>query len=156
MDREKKISDIIAVLEKAQDGLYRGVDLYVDVKDHNGIPYGGIGVGYAAPSEEYGVFTGDFLFVPLTELSDDSIDLLWDKLLIRGATVSKEVVQKLTSRVNAALRDIIQEDIKQFLDDGMQHGTVVEALYDAFSAIESGEAKNIQEALLIGASEWYK
>jgi hypothetical protein len=46
--------------------------------------------------------------------------------------------------------------IRKFLRDGEDHGTVVEALYEAFRAIQTGEAQDISEALYIGASEWYK
>ena len=156
MTREDKIKNIIAVLDATEK---RMVDTYIDVEDQVGVPYYGISIGYAIRSQEYGVFTGDFLFVPLLDLSDESIELIWDRLVDimgrKGVTIEGQD-QNLTLRVSAALRDVTHEDIKQFLDDGMEHGTVVEALYDAFSALETGEARSIQEALNIGASEWYK
>jgi hypothetical protein len=46
--------------------------------------------------------------------------------------------------------------VKDFLHEGMDHGTVVEAMYYALKAALTGEAQDISEALYIGASEWYK
>ena len=77
MTRDKKISDIIAVLKAVESG---GVDMYVDVYDLDGIPYYGIGLGQDHRTGEYGVFTGDFMFVPFKQLDDDSIDLIYDQL----------------------------------------------------------------------------
>lgn len=54
------------------------------------------------------------------------------------------------------LRDINMYAIKTFLDTGNEHGTTVEALYEAFQAIFAGKAQTISEALQIGAREWYK
>lgn len=54
------------------------------------------------------------------------------------------------------LRNINMHAIKTFLDTGKEHGTTVEALYEAFQAIFAGEAQTISEALQIGAREWYK
>lgn len=54
------------------------------------------------------------------------------------------------------LRNINMHAIKTFLDTGKEHGTTVEALYEAFQAILAGEAQTISEALQIGAREWYK
>lgn len=54
------------------------------------------------------------------------------------------------------LRDINMYAIKTFLDTGDEHGTTVEALYEAFQAIFAGKAQTISEALQIGAREWYK
>ena len=54
------------------------------------------------------------------------------------------------------LRNINMHAIKTFLDTGNEHGTTVEALYEAFQAIFAGEAQTISEALQIGAREWYK
>ena len=77
MTRDRKISDIITVLKAIESG---GVDMYVDVYDLDGAPYYGIGLGQGHRTGEYGVFTGDFMFVPLKELDDDSIDLIYDQL----------------------------------------------------------------------------
>lgn len=54
------------------------------------------------------------------------------------------------------LSSINMHAIKTFLDTGNEHGTTVEALYEAFQAIFAGEAQTISEALQIGAREWYK
>lgn len=48
------------------------------------------------------------------------------------------------------------QQVANFLHEGMDHGTVVEAMYYALKAALTGEARNISEALDIGASEWYK
>ena len=77
MTRDRKISDIITVLKAIESG---GVDMYVDIYDLDGIPYYGIGLGQSQHTGEYGVFTGDFMFVPFKELDDDSIDLIYDQL----------------------------------------------------------------------------
>ena len=57
-----------------------------------------------------------------------------------------------------AISDMDQEllQVKDFLHEGMDHGTVVEAMYYALKAALTGEAQDISEALFIGASEWYK
>ena len=55
---------------------------------------------------------------------------------------------------DSAARDMAL--INSFLEVGQEHGTVVEALYEVFRAIQTGEAQDIPEALCIGASEWYK
>lgn len=46
--------------------------------------------------------------------------------------------------------------VYDFLREGMEHGTVVEATYCALKSALSGEAKSVQEALRIGSGEWYK
>lgn len=69
---------------------------------------------------------------------------------------SSEQAEEVTAAARQALMDIHMNLIRKFLRDGEDHGTVVEALYDAFRAIETGEAQDIAEALYIGASEWYK
>jgi hypothetical protein len=69
---------------------------------------------------------------------------------------SLEEGEKVTAEARQALMDIHMNQIRKFLRDGEEHGTVVEALYEAFRAIETGEAQDISEALFIGASEWYK
>ena len=48
------------------------------------------------------------------------------------------------------------EAIAAFLKEGETHGTVVEALHAALSSALSGEAKSVEEALVIGENEWYK
>ena len=77
MTREEKIRDIIRMLNTTER---HGVDMYVDIYDLEGTPYYGIGLGQSQHTGEYGVFTGDFMFVPFKELDDDSIDLIYDQL----------------------------------------------------------------------------
>lgn len=62
----------------------------------------------------------------------------------------------IIASANQALIDIHMDLIRKFLEEGLKHGTVVEALYYAFRAILDGEAKTLQEALDTGAGEWYK
>ena len=69
---------------------------------------------------------------------------------------SSEQAEKVTAAARQALMDVHMNLIRKFLRDGQEHGTVVEALYEAFRAIETGEAHDIPGALFIGASEWYK
>ena len=69
---------------------------------------------------------------------------------------SSEQAEEVTAAARQALMDIHMNLIRKFLRDGEDHGTVVEALYDAIRAIQTGEAQDISEALNIGASEWYK
>lgn len=69
---------------------------------------------------------------------------------------STEQAEKVTAEARQALMDIHMNLIRKFLRDGQDHGTVVEALYEAFRAIQASEAQDISEALYIGASEWYK
>jgi hypothetical protein len=69
---------------------------------------------------------------------------------------SGEQAEKVTVEARQALMDMHMNHIRKFLRDGEEHGTVVEALYEAFRAIQTGEAQDISEALYIGASEWYK
>jgi hypothetical protein len=69
---------------------------------------------------------------------------------------SLEQAEEVTAATRQALMDIHMNLIRKFLRDGEDHGTVVEALYEAFRAIQTGEAQDIPEALYIGASEWYK
>ena len=69
---------------------------------------------------------------------------------------SSEQAEEVTAAARQTYRDIQMNLIRKFLRDGEDHGTVVEALYEAFRAIETGEAQDISEALFIGASEWYK
>jgi hypothetical protein len=69
---------------------------------------------------------------------------------------SLEQAEEVTAAARQALMDIHMNLIRKFLRDGEDHGTVVEALYEAFRAFETGEAQYIPEALFIGASEWYK
>ena len=136
MTREEKIQDIVNMLTTPE---YHGIDMYIDIYDLEGIPYYGIGLGRSLHTGEYGVFTGDFMFITFEQLDDDSIDLIYDRTVARQA--------QMDTHMNL---------IRKFLRDGEEHGTVVEALYEAFRAFETGEAHDIQEALSIGASEWYK
>jgi hypothetical protein len=69
---------------------------------------------------------------------------------------SLEQAEKATVEARKAMVSINMNLIRKFLRDGEEHGTVVEALYEAFRAIQTGEAQDISEALYIGASEWYK
>lgn len=57
-----------------------------------------------------------------------------------------------------AITDMGKEllQVKDFLHEGMDHGTVVEAMLYALKAALSGEATTVEDALYIGASEWYK
>ena len=69
---------------------------------------------------------------------------------------SLEQGEKAAAEARQALMDTHMNLIRKFLRDGEDHGTVVEALYEAFRAIQTGDAQDIPEALSIGASEWYK
>jgi hypothetical protein len=69
---------------------------------------------------------------------------------------SLEQAENVTAEARKAMVSINMTLIRNFLRDGEEHGTVVEALYEAFRAIETGEAQDIAEALYIGAREWYK
>jgi hypothetical protein len=77
MTREEKTRDIVRILNMTER---HGVDMYVDVYDLEGIPYYGIGLGQSLRTREYGVFTGDFLFLTFEQLDDDSIDQIYDRL----------------------------------------------------------------------------
>ena len=77
MTREEKTRDIVRRLNTTER---HGVDMYVDIYDQEGIPYYGIGLGQSQRTGEYGVFTGDFMFLSLEQLDDDSIDLIYDRL----------------------------------------------------------------------------
>lgn len=57
-----------------------------------------------------------------------------------------------------AISDMGKEllQVTNFLHEGLDHGTVVEAMYYALKAALTGEATTVEEALQIGASEWYK
>jgi hypothetical protein len=57
-----------------------GVDMYVDVYDLEGTPYYGIGLGLSQRTGEYGVFTGDFMFLTFEQLDDDSIGQIYNRL----------------------------------------------------------------------------
>lgn len=46
--------------------------------------------------------------------------------------------------------------VAEFMKTGKDHGTVVEAMTTALRAAVSSEAKTVEQALQIGASEWYK
>ena len=69
---------------------------------------------------------------------------------------SLEQGEKAAAEARQVLMDTHMNLIRKFLRDGEDHGTVVEALYEAFRAIQTGDAQDISEALYIGASEWYK
>ena len=77
MTREEKTRDIVRTLNTTER---HGVDMYVDIYDQEGIPYYGIGLGQSQRTCEYGVFTGDFMFLSFEQLDDDSIDLIYDRL----------------------------------------------------------------------------
>lgn len=77
MTREEKTRDIVRTLNTTER---HGVDMYVDVYDLEGIPYYGIGLGQGHRTGEYGVFTGDFMFLTFEQLDDDSIDQIYDRL----------------------------------------------------------------------------
>ena len=77
MTREEKTRDIVRRLNTTER---HGVDMYVDIYDQEGIPYYGIGLGQSQRTGEYGVFTGDFMFLSFEQLDDDSIDLIYDRL----------------------------------------------------------------------------
>lgn len=46
--------------------------------------------------------------------------------------------------------------ISEFIQDGIQHGTLAEAMQVSIESALHGEASSVEEALRIGASEWYK
>ena len=62
--------------------------------------------------------------------------------------------EKQAQAISDMGKELLQ--VTSFLHEGMDHGTVVEALYYALKAALTGEARTISEALEIGASEWYK
>ncbi len=51
-------------------------------------------------------------------------------------------------------KDIIM--VSEFMNLGLEHGTLAEAVYYALKAALTGEATTMEEALQIGAGEWYK
>lgn len=55
---------------------------------------------------------------------------------------------------NTECKDIIM--VSEFVSLGLEHGTLAEAVYYALRAAVTGLAKTIEEALMEGASEWYK
>ena len=57
-----------------------------------------------------------------------------------------------------AITDMDKElmQVADFLHEGMDHGTVVEAMYYALKAALTGEATTVEDALYVGAIEWYK
>lgn len=57
-----------------------------------------------------------------------------------------------------AITDMGKElmQVADFLQEGMDHGTVVEAMHYALKAALTGEATTVEDALYVGASEWYK
>lgn len=77
MTREEKTRDIIRMLNTTER---HGVDMYVDVYDLEGTPYYGIGLGQSLRTGEYGVFTGDFMFLSFAQVDDDSIDSIYNRL----------------------------------------------------------------------------
>lgn len=62
----------------------------------------------------------------------------------------------LKEAADSVIRSIYMGEIKKFLEEGQKHGTVVEALYEAFRVIQAGEARDILGALFMAAKEWYK
>ena len=54
--------------------------MYVDIYDLEGIPYYGIGLAQSQRTGEYGVFTGDFMFLTFEQVDDDSIDQIYNRL----------------------------------------------------------------------------
>jgi hypothetical protein len=77
MTREEKIRDIVRMLNTTER---HGVDMYVDIYDLEGTPYYGIGLGRSQRTGEYGVFTGDFMFLTFEQVDDDSIDQIYNRL----------------------------------------------------------------------------
>jgi hypothetical protein len=77
MTREEKTRDIVRMLNTTER---HGVDMYVDVYDLEGTPYYGIGLGLSQRTGEYGVFTGDFMFLTFEQLDDDSIGQIYNRL----------------------------------------------------------------------------
>ena len=65
-----------------------------------------------------------------------------------------EYNEKQAQAISDMGKELLQ--VTNFLHEGMDHGTVVEAMYYALKAALTGEARTISEALEIGASEWYK
>ena len=78
-----------------------------------------------------------------------------DKVKILRASCGTSPV-RFKEAADMVVRGIYMDGINKFLEEGRKHGTVVEALYEAFRAIQTGEADDIPSALHIGASEWYK
>ena len=62
----------------------------------------------------------------------------------------------LKEAADSVIKSMYMGEIKKFLEEGQKHGTVVEALYEAFRVIQTGEARDILGALYIAAKEWYK
>ena len=62
----------------------------------------------------------------------------------------------LKEAADSVIKSMYMGEIKKFLEEGQKHGTVVEALYEAFRVIQAGEARDILGALYIAAKEWYK
>jgi hypothetical protein len=62
----------------------------------------------------------------------------------------------LKEAADTVIKSMYMGEIKKFLEEGQKHGTVVEALYEAFRVIKAGEAQDILGALYIATKEWYK
>ena len=56
-------------------------------------------------------------------------------------------MDKLENEMNAVLN---------FVREGEEHGTIVEAIHWAIKSALSGEAKTVEEAVALAESEWYK
>lgn len=76
------------------------------------------------------------------------------------AKVGMELDTEMLQLINEADRMSRNADelswVTKFVREGIQHGTIAEAVYYALKAALTGEAKTIEEALMEGAGEWYK
>lgn len=77
-----------------------------------------------------------------------------------GMELDTEMLQLIneTNRMSRDASRVARELswVKEFVREGIQHGTLAEAIYYALRAAVTGRAKTIEEALMEGASEWYK
>ena len=73
-----------------------------------------------------------------------------------GMELDTEMLQ-LTNEANRMSRNADELSwVTEFVGVGIQRGTIARAVYYALKAAVTGRAKTIGEALLEGASEWYK
>lgn len=75
-----------------------------------------------------------------------------------GMELDIEMLRLINEAQARAISDMGKEllQVTNFLHEGMEHGTVVEAMLYALKAALTGKAKTIEEALMEGAGEWYK
>lgn len=79
-----------------------------------------------------------------------------DRVKILHASHGDVNADLIKEAADTVIRSMYMNSIKKFLEEGQKHGTVVEALYEAFRTIQAGEARDILGALYIATQKWYK